>query len=316
MATDYKLVRPRYTPTMHRDALERRNRFAEPQPVANSIDIHAGDDAVFDGARRHGPLPSPYLFEFAKPHTTSWQAFQCRLTLLYNGSLTGPQWLARPPEQFRSFKARYQHLIYDLSKAAKALMLQKGRRLIIRTDHFVHQFMNACVGASFEIAGRGLGLTYIHVDDILARLCSSLEIQNGDGRLIPDALFGLRYLNGSYRFFWVEVDRNTESMESTTHKKKTWTKTFEVILDLLEARTYKDHWGVPTLLILIITTNETHKRNLIALLDKITNSKHKERFLFKTKQEFGINWTIPPIMYDLLTEPWTRTGTPFDISKP
>lgn len=246
MPTDYKSILPNYMPTMHKDALERRIRFAEPQPMATSIDIHAGDDAVFDGCRRHGPLPSPYLFEFAKPRVTSWQAFQYRLTLLYNGSLTGPQWLTRPPEQFRSFKARYQHLIYDLSKAAKALMIEKGRRIVIRTDHFVHQLMNACVGASFELAARRSGLTYIHVDAILARLRSTLEIKVGGKRIIPDELFGLRYLDGSYRFFCVEVDRNTESTESSDHQKKSWTKTFEAYLDLLSSRTYKDHWGVQT----------------------------------------------------------------------
>lgn len=301
---------------MQTDALSRRMRFAKPQPVAERIVVHEGDMAVFDAIRRHGPLPTPYLHAFADSCNKNKNSFQYRLTLHYNGGVETAPLLSRPPEQFRSFKARYQHLIYDLSKASKLLLQERGMRCVIRTEHFVHQIMNACVGASLELACRVPGTRYIHADEILARTQNPLAIKVGGKTIIPDALFGIQYKDGSYRFFAVEVDRSTESIERADLSKNTFGKKLEAYLALLSARTYKDHWGVPNLMVLIVTTNETHKRNLIAHLDKLTDSKLKERFLFKTKQEFGINWEIPPIMTDLLIEPWSRIGEPFDISRP
>lgn len=316
MPTDYTISPRRYMKKMHVDARNRRIRFAEPQPMAETIAVHQGDLEVFDACRRHGPLPSPYAHQFAKPHNKSWPNFQYRMTLLFNGAKDTPPLLTRPPEQFRSFKARYQHLIYDVSKASKIMLQERGKRFVIRTDPFIHQLMNACVGASIELAFRALGIEYIHVDAILVRLRSTLDIRNRGKTLIPDQLFGARYKDGSYRFFWVEVDRATESITSNL-LKGTFSKKLSGMLDVAADRHYKTHWSIPNLMFLIVTNNETHKLNLMAQLDKLTNDrKLKERFLFKTKTEFGINWTIPPVMKDLVTEPWASTEGPFDISKP
>lgn len=316
MLADYTLLHPRYMTKMHTDALQRRIRFAAPQPTAETINPHDGDRQVFDACRRHGPLPSPYLHEFAKPHNKNWAAFQYRMTLLFNGAKNMAPMLTRPPEQFRSFKARYQHLIYDVSKASKIMLQEKGKRFVIRSDPFVHQLMNACVGASIELACRLLGLTYIHVDDILPRLGSTLDIRVRGKTLIPDQLFRIRYKDGSYRSFWVEVDRATESITSNL-LKGTFSKKLVGMLEVVADRLYKTHWGFPNMMFLIVTNNETHKLNLMAQLDTLTdNPKLKACFLFKTKDEFGINWTIPLVMKDLITEPWASTEGPFDISKP
>ena|ERR1700680_5051791 len=72
---------------------------------------------------------------------------------------------------------------------------------------------------------------------------------------------------------------------------------------------------IPNLLVLTITTNATHMANMISHLSRVTTS-HEETFLFKAKPEFGVNWMVPAIMNDLLTEPWARTSTPFDINRP
>ena len=63
---------------METDALNRRLRFAKPQPVGERITVHDADMIVFEALHRHGPLPTHYLHEFAKHLSKNRNAFQCR----------------------------------------------------------------------------------------------------------------------------------------------------------------------------------------------------------------------------------------------
>jgi hypothetical protein len=53
--------------------------------------------------------------------------------------------------------------------------------------------------------------------------------------------------------------------------------------------------------------------NLLEYLDGL--GQRAGRFLFKAKPGFGTGWKVPPLMPDLVTEPWTRVSEGFDISK-
>lgn len=103
-----------YMPVMEADSLKRRLRFAEPQTKDQRIQLHEEDIAVFSALQRHGPLPTTYLHEFAGRANTNKNASPFRLTKLYNGAAQVAPSLFRPSQQFRSFNARYHHLIYDL----------------------------------------------------------------------------------------------------------------------------------------------------------------------------------------------------------
>ena len=93
---------------MQIDSLHRRVRFAKPQPKHKRIVIHAADLTISQALHRHGPLPSHYLYEFARHITQNRNAFQHRLTKLYNGTSESASFLTRPPQQFASFDARFQ----------------------------------------------------------------------------------------------------------------------------------------------------------------------------------------------------------------
>jgi hypothetical protein len=298
---------------MKTDTLSRRLRFAPPQPIGERIAIQAADIRMFEALDRHGPLPSTYLQRFAGHKDRS--AIASRLTKLFNGAKLGLPLLSRPPQQFQSFAARYQHLIYDLTPTSRALLRDQGSVVIERTDAFLHRFMGACVGASVELTAAELALRYIPRSEVLAKRGAPLAISVGDKTLIPDDLFGLQYGDGSYRFFAVEIDRNTESIVRKRGRYHTFDNKLDAYRGLMERQTHRHHWGVPNLLLLTIPTNETH---LVHLVDRVRErgGRYGERFLFKARTEFGVNWRIPEVIGELLRTPWTRASMGFDIACP
>jgi hypothetical protein len=248
---------------------------------------------------------------FSKDYT----AFQQRLTKLYNGAATSAPYLAKPDQQYASFYAQYQQLIYDLSPVAKAVLSERGRltRVPARTDHFLHRFMNACVGASLELAVARDGKKYLAEHDIFEHGgAGQMSIPVDRGTLVPDRLFGIDY-GGKCRFFAVEIDRNTESIERRSLAQNSFAQKIKGYTDILQYKFYRSHWGLPHLIVMFVTTNATHMANMIDYVRANAFAKH---FLFKAKPEFGVNWRIPAVMSDLYSEPWTRaTGENFSIAR-
>lgn len=296
-----------------KDTLNRRSRFAPPQAVGQRIELQERDLQAFEAVHRHGPLPTHYLYEFVRSLSKDRTAFQQRLTKLYNGTASTPPLLVRPAQQHASFYARCQPLIYDLSPFARAVLAERGRLTLApaRTDHFLHRFMNACVGASLELAVRQDGKRYLAEHDIFTHGgAGELAVPVGSGRLIPDRLFGID-LGGRYRFFAVEIDRNTESLERRSLAQNSFAQKIEGYAEILNRRLYKSHWDVPQLMVMFVTTNAVHMENMMHHVEDHALAKH---FLFKVKPEFGVNWSVPPLLPDLFTEPWLQPdGSPFAI---
>ncbi len=281
------------------DALRRRSRFAPPQPLRGRIEISDSDIAVFEALHRHGPLPTHYLFRFSGRQ--SFNTFQHRLTKLYNGA-GATSYLIRPPQQFASFYARYQHIVYDLSKAGKALLQERGKlcALISRTDPFLHRLMSACVGASIELACSNL--RYIPRAEILGRKGNRMELplsnRAAEERLVPDDLFALKW-DSTVRFFAVEIDRSTESIARRKPGNITFKRKLLCYLDAIRRQAYHEQWGIRNLSVLTVTTSEARARNLQTCVQKLDPT-CAHRFYFKTVPELGPNWRIPPIVTGLL----------------
>jgi hypothetical protein len=306
----YGASRMPYLSGMTKDSLNRRLRYERPQPCDGWIAPGPRDFAVFEALRRHGPLPTQYLFEFSRHLGGNFTALQHRLTKLYNGAGRAAPLLIRPQQQFASYKARYQPLVYDLAPPAQQLLAERGKleRTPERADHFLHRLMGACVSASIELACREQGLSYISLEQILEHgkidRPRPLSLSLAGGRsLIPDGLFGIQYRDRSYRFFAVEVDRNTESIERTRLDQSGFGRKLRGYAEALSNRTYKTSWGIPSLLILTVTTSAVHLQNIVRYTDALKD--RADHFLFKTKTEFGTNWEVPDVMRDLLTESWT-----------
>lgn len=314
---------------MRKDALNRRLRFAQPQPIGKFAGVKAADVEVFDAIQRHGPLPTHLLYEFAKHLRPGFRAHADRLTKFYHGAENTLPTLFRPPQQFASFAARYQPLVYDLTDAGKQALAEAGRLdhyAPRRTDPFLHRFMGASVSASLELLARERDIAYIPTEQILSHpRCPestrmspnplAIPIPGALGSLVPDNLFGFRYPGDGYRFFAVEIDRHTESIERKTGKQTAFTKKVHGYRQIFQSRTFEKHWGVPNLLVLTVTTNCAHMFSILRYLATF-NDPLSERFLFKAEPVFGVNWRVPREVLTHLFTLWDRAGTPFDISNP
>lgn len=89
MAHGYSRDRAAYPSCMKTDALNRRLRFAKPNPVVARLQLTERDFLLFAAINRHGPLPSHYLFELTRHQARSFKHLQYRLTELYNGDQAG-----------------------------------------------------------------------------------------------------------------------------------------------------------------------------------------------------------------------------------
>lgn len=308
---------------MQLDALQRRKRYAPPQPFDERIDLRERDFQIFEALHQHGPLPTHYLFELTRQGGENHLAFQRRLTKLYNGTTHRGAFLTRPRFQRDAFGARYQSLIYDLAPPAIDLLAEHGRLpsyVPVRTDPMLHRFMAACVSASIRLEAGRRGLRFICKSEIFAHhRCpestkqseNPLALPVGNRTLIPDDLFGLQYPDGGYRFFALEADRCTETIRSR-QRRTSFNEKAETYVHVLRQEVHKTHWGIPNLLVLTVTTSETHMTNLLANTESLMPT--ASRFLFKAKPDFGTGWRVPPTMPDLLTEPWRRVSGGIDIS--
>lgn len=320
---------------MNTDALHRRLRFAAPSPRVKRIVLTEPDYQVFQLIDRHGPLPSHYLYEYTKGLRRNQIAFQKRLTEFYNGDALGP-YLERPQQQFAAFNAHCQHVVYDLAPRARLALSERGLLSRVsprRTDPFLHKLMSACVGASIELSARSVGARYISREQIFlhpscpqatrdASNPMALPLPGLDRRtLIPDDLFGLRYRGADgqklYRFFAVEIDRNTESIERKNLDTNTFGHKIGAYLTVLRSGLYRSYWGLPNLHVLTVTTNATHALNIMDFVRRQKDAQFEDRFGFQVDTDFGANWRVPKgLLTPLLTEPWTTPNGSKDIAKP
>ena len=307
---------------MATDTVRRRLRTAPPAPAVRRLVLTEADYLLFEAIVRHGPLPSHYLYEFTKYLRRDRSHLQNRLTEFYNGDARGP-YLTRPPQQFASYEARYQHLVYDLAPRARLVLAERGvgKHTIPRADPFVHRLMNACVMASIELAARQVGLGFISFDEILARpACEAARNSSnpltislpGSARkaLAPDSLFGLQYPGDGYRFFAVEIDRNTESIERRNLAQSSFGQKIAGYLAILQSQSYRAWWGLPNLHVLTITPSHLHSRNILTFVKRQVEPRHGDRFAVTVVSDFGANWRVPrELLLSLVGESWhTPTG--------
>lgn len=317
-------------PKLKTDALNRRSRFAGRQPTGKRIVLGERDFAYFEALERHGPLPSTYLYEFSKHLAHNHKGHQQRLTELYNEDFTPHRgfYLERPEQQYASINARYQPMAYELTDLGpKALRHHGVPRQMWQAPNgpYLHRFMTACITASIELACREQGFIYLSQADIfshrkapstLAEMEHPLALPCGDGAIVPDQLFGIDY-GGKFRFFALEADRKTETIVSTKAIAKSFANKLKRYRYAFDNQSYRDVWGIPALSVMIVTVSEPHKRTMISQLNHLVpDDKIANRFLFKSKPEFGKYWTVPNIMTNLLTDPWERVGTPLNLFAP
>lgn len=309
------------------DSLGRRLRYSSPVDDGKRLVPAEADFLMFEWLDDHGPLPTPYLYEATKHLRQNYTGHQKRLGKLFHRANTpdGGRYIVRPAQQRASYRADRQDATHDNSKYARYALQNRGIALFPdRFDPMHHRFMNACVTASVRLAAIDAGLEFVTFKTILGRhTCpqktreqkNPLAIPTAHGTLIPDDLTGLSYPTEpkrTYRFIAWEQDRATETLDAIELK-------IACYLDMLRKRSYEGHWGVPNLFVAIVTTRLQRMRNIMELLERLTvkEPEFREFFLFKFRPEFADEWVTPPIMKDLLSDPWERAKLgPLPLDRP
>jgi hypothetical protein len=284
------------------DALQRRRRDRR-VPTGKRLSPQERDLLWFQKIHEHGPLSSTYLHAFSKQLRRNEKRARDRLTDLYNEDRTphSGAYLNRPWQQFQTFDARYQDLVYDLTPAAETALKNVG----LWSDYaasgagpWVHRYMVSCITASIELATlNDPNLTYLPQSVVMQRAGVSLrfpvpfekpttkKVETKD--LIPDAIFGLEYRQGSessYRFFIVEADRATEPSRSTRFNRKSHLRTILQYRAYVGGGLYKQHLGLTAgVLVLNVTTSDRTMQNMIDLTSELSergNTYLKRQHLF------------------------------------
>lgn len=313
--------------TATHDAMQRRRRD-RPLSTGKRVTPQERDLLWFQALHRHGPLSSTYLHAFSEHLRRNEKRARDRLTDLFNEDRTphGGAYLTRPIQQFRTFDARYQDLVYELGAPAELALKEKG----LWSDHapapsgpWTHRYMVSAITASIELATLSdPTLTYIPQEAILARSGATLRhpvsFENPvTGKeetrdLIPDALFGLEYATPqgkAYRFFVVEADRATEPSRASTFNRKSHLRNILQYRNYVGRGLYKDHLGLTAgMLVLNVTTTMATMEKMIDLCGEVSEGRGNSYMLFRTIDDFGGYFKPPKVLDEFLSKPWIRAG--------
>ena len=306
------------------DSLNRRRRD-RPSSTGKRVTPQTRDLLWFQKLHEHGPLSSSFLHAFSKHLAVNEKRSRDRLTDLFNEDHTPHRgtYLTRPWQQFQTFDARYQDLVYDLNAPAEAALKQAGKWSEWQGGHsgpWHHRYMVAAITASIELATlETSNLKYIPQHAILGRAHAQLRypvpFMNPTTKkmllsdLIPDAIFGLEYLNGgasSYRFFVVEADRATEPSRASKFNRKSHLRNFLQYREYIGHGLYKEHLGLTAgMLVLNVTTNENTMTNMIKLCQEVSPGGNTYQ-LFSWSALFGKYFKPSKPQTEFLTYPWRR----------
>jgi hypothetical protein len=308
------------------DTLNRRHRERRTS-TGKRISPQPRDLLWFQLIHRHGPLSSSCLHAFSQHICRSEKRARDRLTDLFNEDRTphGGPYLERPWQQFDTYDARYQELVYELAPAAELALKQAGlwsSHAQHPTGPWKHRYMVSCITASIELAAvADPTLKFIPQEQILDRAGTALrypvpfnnpitnKMETKD--LIPDALFGLAYTSGSqtnYRFFVVEADRGTEPSRSSRFNRKSHLRNFLQYREYVGRGIYKDHLGLTAgMMVLNVTMSEATTRNMLELVGEIA-PKGNSYLLFQTWRAFAGYFRPVRQNMSLISEAWLRSG--------
>jgi hypothetical protein len=253
------------------------------------------------------------------------------------GVLFHDGYLDRPAQQWQAINARYMPAVYELgTRGAQALRSAGMAVNPMPSQQFSHSLMVCDILASIEIGIRAdPQLRLISWDEILAKMPSpganrdnplelpcqvsftfprSRTTHRSSKPLIPDAVFGVEYKpTKSFRFFALEADRNHEPVMRNNLSQTSYLRKILQYREVAKGA-YKTQWGLPNLLVLNVTTSETHMQNIMSLVGKLTNGKGASYLLFKTMPSLASLEKAPMPDSCMLTESWSRVGfDPFEI---
>lgn len=317
----------------------RRNRF-KVQPKGGNFKITENDLAILSLFNTYEYLPSTFIM--AKIPWLARGYIANRLTTL-NHEL---QLIRVPKGSTEAANARYRPLVYSRTQKGTDLLIARGWPVDDPRsgEPFPHAFGVSLIAASLDIGIEAhpplLGIT---TDDILNHKACPPTTRNSAEPLKVKAPFTFKGKKGkpipvedahivhdwhpmgieheladeTIRIFLpgFEFDRSNEPLESSSYKRSSIEKKFCQVIELCkeydEVDGYQEHYGITDVFIPFWTINETHMRNMMKLLHRVTKGKGSERILFGYMSDFSTYEAIPEATGWALTYNYKRVGPNF-----
>ena len=208
---------------------------------------------------------------------------------------------------------------------------------------FAHQLMICECLASIELGIRQhSGLRFISWQEIIAKAPERTRISGepirDSGHDIAHAFgggmrsarrsercrtgcFGLEYVRDGqrlYRFFALEADRNTVPIKRSNVRQSSYLRKVLAYRQIVAQDIQKTLPGeCQNLIVLTVTNNERHMRNIMAMVEELAVDGKSSLFLFRTIEWSGGFPASAGADADMLTAPWQRVGyEPLAISEP
>lgn len=304
-----------------------RSRFIA-APTGRAYRVTNKDVEVLCLLQRYRYLPSTYIFALL-----GWVGHHHKHLLTKLRHEAGL--IDCPNASWAAANARYRPAVYVLTQKGEALLKERGlyqpRKKTGR--EFNHELMVCLVQASFELGAREHALKLITAADILNHANCPVQTRHlKDPWSIPVAFsfnghkleenvetdgefFGLRNADGTALLFpGFEADRRTEPLEPEDYDRSSIKKKFIKIREVASQRLYAKRYGLPAVIVPVITINEAHKHSLMRVLENITEGRGSKLFIFKSMPNFASFENFPPPDGHMVTEPWERVGNePFNI---
>jgi hypothetical protein len=298
--------------------IRRRSRMHRVR-TGKSLALTPRDLEIFRTLCRYRFLRSTYLHAFVGG--ASEKRFKERL-----GDLFHEGYLDRPAEQWRFADARCLPVEHELGKGGREAVAtvaeSKAEAITWLRDgphqQFEHSLMICEVLASIELEIREHpDLRFIPWPEILAKAPESTrqsvqpyQLPAGDEQasVVPDAIFGIEYRgNGrkAYRFFAVEADRGTMPIVRTDKRKTSLAAKLSAYREATSQGSHQAHWGVPNLLVLVVTLSSSHQENLLKSVTGVDGGNTAILFQSVAATELPAGPSN-----SFLLEPWDRTGYP------
>lgn len=289
----------------------RRSRYRQVS-TGKRLMLTPRDLDIFRALARYRYLNTNYLHGFAGG--ASEKRFVERL-----GDLFHEGYIGRPSAQWQYASALASPTVYEIATGARHLLDQRDEAVQPRTylgagahRQFLHAAMICQVLASIELEARASdSARFIPWSEILARAPEETKRSSVPFRVpvagrsvVPDGLFGLEYRDGarkSYRFFALEVDRGTMPVTRSESSASSIAAKFDDYRELVASGAHKAHWGISTLVVLMVTTG---RERLGTMLKAAKSHAAAQIFLCQAlgPQTLSRPWA------NLYRRPWARAG--------
>lgn len=299
------------------DAINRRRRDI-PNSTGARVVPNETDILRFSFIQRHGDLPLTLIHEYTKHRCKNIDATRKRFTRLFHEKNTPHvgTYIDRDPNQYKTRNSDYQFGVYRTNARSNKLLKECGlyqKNTPHTSSSWDHDFLRACYSSSVELLclKEPDKYQYIPHHEIVDRI--GKDIFEVDGKKFrPDLLHGILHKEENKAvLYMVEIDRNTEQVESTEITRKNNKVTFEDKLEnyknYFAKKLYRDDFGREGILLHTVTSNKVHMDRLIKLAARVfTGGANFTLFNYVDGFEFGF---IPPSKpFPVFTTPSLRPG--------